>query len=172
MAVELSDIDWRLSGGATNANPAAALGGAISFAELVSGIFGGLFDDASAAEATAGDIEYRCLYIFNRHAADSLTSVVVWIEVQTTSADTSLDIGLDPAGNGNGATTGVATTVANEGTAPGGVAFSAPATAGAGLSIGTLGPGEGRAIWLRRTVNAGAVAASLDRCELRVQGTN
>lgn len=172
MAVALSDIDWRLSGGEDNLDPAAALGAEMSFAELISGIFGGLFDDVSAAEATAGDIEYRCLYIFNRNETDSLTSVVVWIESQTSSGDTSLDIGLDPAGVGDGVSTGVATTIANENTAPASVSFSAPSTSGTGLSIGTLGPGEGHAIWLRRTINAGAAAANLDRCELRVQGTN
>lgn len=172
MAVELSDIDWRFSGGAVNLSPGGALGGQISFAELTNAIFGGLFDDVTAAEATAGDIEYRCVYIFNRNATDSLTSVVVWIGSQTSSAGTSLAIGLDPAGNGNGRTTGVAATIANEGTAPAGVTFSAPSTSGTGLSIGTLGPGEGRAIWVRRTVNAGAAASSEDRCELRVQGTN
>lgn len=167
MAVALSDLDWRLSGGASNLDPAAALGGAMSFAEVVSGIIGGLFDDVSTAEATAGDVEYRCLYIYNRNAADSLTATVVWIEAQTSSASTSLDIGLDPAGVG-----GVATTIANEGTAPAGVVFSAPATAGAGLAIGTLGPEQGCAVWLRRTVNAAAVATSLDQAQIRVQGTN
>ena len=172
MAVALSDIDWRLSGGAANTNLGAALGGQISYAELVSAIFNGLFDDVSAAEATAGDVEYRCVYVINRNESDSLTSVVVWIGSQTSSPGTSLDIGLDPAGNGNGRTTGVAATIANESTAPAGVTFSAPSSSGTGLSIGTLGPGEGRAIWVRRTVSAGASASSEDRCELRMQGTN
>lgn len=172
MAVALSDIDWRLSGGAGNAAPFSALGGVMSYAEVVNAIFGGVFDDVSTTEASAGDTEYRCLYVFNRHATDSLTAVVVWIETQTTSPNTDLAIGLDPAGNGNGVTTGVAATIANESTAPAGVAFSAPSTSGTGLSIGTLGPGEGRAIWLRRIVSAAAAATSEDRCQIRVQGTN
>lgn len=172
MAVETYDLDWRLSGGADNLAVGAALGGAISQAEIVGGTVGALFDDVTAAEATAGDIEYRCLYIFNRNETDSLTSTVVWIEDQTSAAGSSLDIGLDPAGVGDGVATGVATTIANESAAPAGVVFSAPATSGTGLSIGTLGPGEGIAIWLRRTVTAGAAGDSYDRCELRVSGDN
>jgi hypothetical protein len=166
MTFYASDISWRLSGGASNLSVDASLGGAMSLAEVVSSKLHNIFDRVLAAEATAGDVEYRCLYVTNENAASTLTGCVVWIDSQTSSSSTDLAIGLDPAG-----VNGVATIIANEGVAPSGVTFGAPATFGAGLSIGDLGPGDRQAIWLRRTVSALATTAGLDECRLRLRGT-
>lgn len=113
-----------------------------------------LFDDITAQEAFIGDVEYRCVYVTNVHPTSSFIGVKIWIPEQPVGAD-DLAIGLDPAGVGNGSTTGVATTIANEDTAPAGVTFSSPSTQGTGLSIIGLAAGEGQALWIRRTVPAG-----------------
>ena len=81
MAILTTDIIYRLSGGAANSDPAASLGGAKSSTAWVSGIF----DDVSSAEASAGDIEYRCLYVKNAHATLTLYSATVWISTNTPS---------------------------------------------------------------------------------------
>jgi hypothetical protein len=47
---------------------------------------------------------------------------------------------------------GVPLTVANEGTAPSGVAFSAPVTSGTALDLGQVGIGECVPLWTRRTI--------------------
>ena len=52
---------------------------------------------------------------------------------------------------------------------PTGVSFSAPTTFAGGLTIGDLAAGAHKAVWVRRTVNAGA-AAYADSFTLRVQG--
>lgn len=160
MPIISTDIKYRLSGGASNTDPAAALGGAKSSTDAASTIF----DDVSSAEATAGDIEYRCIYVHNNHGSLTLQGAKVWIQTQTPSADTDVAIGL-----GSSAVNGTEQTVANEGTAPTSVTFSAPSSFAGGLTIGDIPAGQHKAVWVRRTVNAGAAAAS-DSFALRVQG--
>lgn len=160
MPIVSTDIKYRLSGGASNTDPAAALGGAKSSTDAASTIF----DDVSSAEATAGDIEYRCIYVHNNHGTLTLQGAKVWIQTQTPRADTDVAIGL-----GSSAVNGTEQTVANEGTAPTSVTFSAPSSFAGGLTIGDIPAGQHKAVWVRRTVNAGAAAAS-DSFALRVQG--
>jgi hypothetical protein len=171
MAIVAKDVKFYLSGGASNANPKAALGGVISsHDDIAVDILGALFDDVTSGEATSGTTEYRCYYVKNT-SADTWFSAEVWIQSDTSSANTALAIGLDPVGNGDGVSTGVATTIANETTAPVGVTFTAP-TGSPGLSIGNLTAGQVRAVWVRRIVSAGAAAAAEDRAILRHSGTD
>lgn len=112
-----------------------------------------VFDSVSPINSLVGSVEYRCLYISNT-GTTTVNDVKVWIKTQTTGPD-DLDIGLDPAGVGNGSTTGVAVVTALETAAPAGVVFTRPLTYATGLSVGTLAPGDGIALWERRTVPAG-----------------
>lgn len=128
----------------------------------VTAAIGNVFDNVGPADSLAGSTEYRCIYVKNTNATTTVNDAKVWIKQLTTGPD-EIHIGLDPVGNGNGSSTGVATTIANETTAPAGVTFSQPTTSGVALSIGTLAPGECRAIWERRTVPAettGNIAAN------------
>lgn len=151
-------LEVRLSGGAANTDPNAALGGARSTAG--GGVVptaltaNSLFDDVTGAEEQAGDIEYRCVYVRNSGNVDA-QSTVVWLSANTADADTTIDIGL-----GSSAVNGTEQTIANENTAPTAISFTAPTTEGAGLSIGTLAATEHKAVWLRRTVTALAGASS------------
>ena len=164
MPIVANDILLMLSGGAGNTNPNASLGGVASSTALVSASLHNLFDKVPSAEAAAGSVEYRCIYVRNEHETLTLEDAKVFIPSNTDSADTDLAIGL-----GTSAIDGTEQTVANETTAPTGVTFSAPANYAAGLSIGNLGPNSTKAVWVRRTVNAGAAAAN-DSATLRVQG--
>lgn len=161
MPIISTDIVYRLSGGAANASQIASLGGIKSTTTAVASTF---FDDVSSAEAAAGDVEYRCFYVHNAHATLSLTTAVIWIQTNTPSADTTIDIAV-----GSSIVNATEQTVANENTAPTGVTFSAPASFGAGLTLGDIPAGQHRAVWVRRTVNA-AAAAYADSFTLRVQG--
>lgn len=170
MAISASDLLYKLSGGASNSVANNSIGGIISSTQITSAAANNLFDDVSGDESAAGDIEYRCFYIHNNHGSLALQSAVVWLSQLTPAGDSEVDIGLDPAGNGDGSTTGVAATPANESTAPAGVTFSRPTSKGAGLSIGNLAAGAKRAIWIRRTITAGAAAVNNDNCIVRVEG--
>lgn len=156
MAIITGDFVTRLSGGASNNVGNSALGGAKS-SNAISSAVDGLFDAVSAAEATAGTVEYRCVYLHNANGTDTMTNARVWISANTPLAGTTLDIGV-----GTSAVNGTEQTIANETTAPTSVSFSAPSTAGTGLALGSIPAGQHRAIWLRRTVTAGSGASAND----------
>jgi hypothetical protein len=166
MPVASGDIDFRLSGGAANSDPNASIGGAKSSTELVDNSLHNLFDAVSGAEHTAGDTEYRCLYVHNSHGSISLTNAVVWIQSDSSGADSDISIGVGAA-----AVNATETAVANESTAPASVTFSDAATSRAtGLSLGTLPAGQHRAIWIRRTVSAGTTPQASDTASIQAGG--
>lgn len=165
MAIVAGDIKKYLSGGAANADPNAALGGAISSVEIVDDTLSNLFDTVTAAETSAGDIEYRAFFVKNTHATLTYEDVVVYISSNTTSPDTTVAIAIaDEA-------VGVDTieTIADESTAPSGPTFSSPSTAASGLTIGDMAPGEMKGIWVRWTVTANADAV-LDAVSITTSG--
>lgn len=160
MPIIATDIKYRLSGGASNSDPNASIGGVKSSNDASSN----LLDAVSSAEAAAGDTNYRCFYVHNNHGSLALENAKIWIVANTPSAQTQLAIGL-----GTSAINGTEQTVANEATAPTSVTFSEPASEGAALSIGNIPAGQHKAVWVRRVVDAGA-AASADTATLRVKG--
>jgi len=160
-----TDIDFHLSGGAGNADPNAALGGAISTTQITSAALHNLFDIVSGDEAAAGDIEYRCLYVKNAHATLTLQNAKVWVQTETPSGSSDEEIGL-----GTSAVNGVEQTVADESTAPSGVTFGQANGEGAALSIGNIPAGQHKAIWVKRTISASAPAVDSDASVLRVKG--
>lgn len=159
MPIVTGDLEFRLSGGAANANPALSIGGAKSSVEVTGST---LFDTTSGAESSAGDIEYRCIYLHNAHGTLTAQGAKVWIQSNTPAASTAIAIAL--AGEG---LNGTAETPANEDTAPTGETFSAAANEGASLSLGNIPPGQHYAIWVRRTVDAGSPAITGDAFTLR-----
>lgn len=161
MPIASSDLLYRLSGGAANAVPASSLGGAMSSVAAGANVLG----DVSSAETVTGRVKYRCIYVKNNHATLTLVAPTVFLPVNTPSADTDVAIGV-----GTSAVNGTEQAVANETTAPVGVAFSSPSTKGAGVALGDLQPGWFRAIWIRQTTNAGAAAPVGDSCTWRVEG--
>lgn len=164
MPITSTDLKFRLSGGAANSNPNASLGGAKSSTEIGTGLHN-LFDQVGSAETTSGDTEYRCFYVHNAHATLALENAVIYIQSNTPSGDTSVEIAV-----GSAAVNGTEQTVANESTAPTGVTFSSAANLGAALALGNIPAGQHRAVWVKRIVNAGAAAYNDDQVTLRVQG--
>lgn len=161
MPIVSTDIQYRLSGGAANADPLLSLGG------IKSSVSAGtnLFDDVPSAEASAGRVEYRCVYIQNNHGTESyLDPVRLFIAANTPSVNTTIAIGI-----GTAALNATEQTVANETTAPTGVTFSEPSTFATGLTIPTIPAGQHRSVWLRRTINAGTAAAA-ETATISVQG--
>lgn len=160
MPIGPTEIKFKLSGGASNSDPLLSIGGAKSSVVASASIF----DDVSSAEATAGDVEYRCIYVDNTHGTLTLQGAKAWIQTQTPSADTDVAIGLAVAG-----LNAAEIAVANENTAPAGVTFSAPSSFAGGLSLGNIPAGQYFGVWVRRTVNPAAASAA-DSFTLRVQG--
>ncbi|MET0419416.1 MAG: hypothetical protein ABW022_25665 [Actinoplanes sp.] len=174
MPIAGSDIIFRLSvvaaaGDATAGTPAGALGDQVSTTTITTAQLNSIFDDVSGAEAAAGDVEYRCIFVLNNHASLTLTGANVYI-VSQTSGGGLIELGLDPiAVSAKASASAQAATIANESTAPASVTFSSP-TSGSPLVIGDMAPGTVKGIWMRRTVTAGAGALNPDGVIIGVAG--
>ena len=178
MPVADSDITFRLSGGAGNADQNASLGGIISSTAWAGGTLHDLFDAVSGDENLASRIEYRCIYVRNGHATLAWgPNIYAWFSAPVAGGAT-LALGWATQGVGNGTATGVASTIANETTPPSpAVTFVDQATAaskaagvvitgGAAVTIPALSV---CALWIKRSAaNTAAVAA--DGATLNVQG--
>jgi hypothetical protein len=168
MAITDSDLEYRLSGGATNTDPAAALGGAMSTVAggiITTNVLNNLFDDVSGDESAAGDIEYRGIYVKNKHGSLTWTTVKAWISSLTASTDDEIAIALADEG-----VNAAMETIVNESTAPVGPSFSSPTTKGTGLSLGDIPAGQYYGLWVRRTVTAAAAAYDNDVGTIKCEG--
>ena len=165
MPIVASDIHVRLSGGAVNSAPTASLGGVKSSTSVVDATEGNKFANVGSAEALAGSTKYRGFYAHNNHGSLTLQSTVIWISSQTPSTGTDIAIAL--AGEGLNATM---ETIANEDTAPVGETFSAPATKGAGLSMGNIPTTQHYGYWERRIVQASSSAFNNDDWDISIEG--
>jgi len=170
MAIAPTDIVYRLSvvaaaGDTTGGTPATSLGDQVSTTVITPATLNNLFDDVSGAEAAAGDVEYRCFFVLNNHASLTLIAATAKLTSQTAGGGT-IDFGLDPAAvSAKGSASTQAATIANESSAPAGVSFNTT-----DQLIGDMAPGQVKAIWLRRTVTAGAAAVNPDGVIMTVDG--
>lgn len=150
-------------------NPSAALGRWASTTLWAGGVANDLFDDVTGSENLGQVIDYRCVFVWNSHATLTLQNARVWIPSQVAGgADVSL--GGDPTAASD-LTSGAAQAVdiADENTAPAGVAFVAAASLGAAINLGDIAPGKVRGFWLRREArNTSALAG--DGVTIRVTG--
>lgn len=172
MPIAGSDIVFRLSvvtgsaGDSTASTPNASLGKYVSSTAIVAATIDNLFDDVSGAEAAAGSVEYRCFFVLNNHATLTLTNPVLSINSETAGGGTINTATDNIAVSAKGSASAQAAQIANETTAPTGVS----AFGTSNLSLGDLAPGQVKAVWLKRTVTAGAGAVNPDGVVLRVTG--
>jgi hypothetical protein len=174
MSVVASDMLLKYSvsaaaGNTTAGTAATSLGDQVSTTQITSAALNNLFDDVSSAEATSGDVEYRCVFVHNNHATDTAFNVTVAVQSQV-ALGASIDLALDGIGvTAVGSASAQALTVANESTAPSGGAGVGSYGAGP-LTIGTMAPGTVAGVWVRRTVSAATAAISGDGATLRIAG--
>ncbi len=136
---------------------AGDIGGAIA-AILTDDTLNNVWDDVASGDASAGDTEYRCVYVKNTHGSISVANVTV--EIGTDPAESNFETSLGAAGKN-----GTETEIANEDTAPAGTSFGTGS-----ISIGTLAAGDNYPIWVKRIVIAGAGALTPDTGILKVSG--
>ena len=158
-------LRWQLE----HQHPGASLGKYISTSTIADATLNALFDDISGAENAASTVDYRCVFIHNSNAANALQNAVIWLSAEV-AGGASIAIGVDPtAASAIGSASAQAVTIASETTAPAGVSFSSPTTAGTGLSLGTIPSGQCKAVWFRRTA-ANSAALNSDGVTWSVQG--
>lgn len=155
-----ASLELRLTGGAANADPDSSLGGTMSSEEVSATALNNLFDDVTPAEASAGDVEYRAIDIYNAGDATA-ASVEAWISTVSPSTDSIIAFGKDDTATQE---------LADESTAPDSpvVAFVQHLT-GTRLSISNIAAGSAQRIFLRRTISASATNYANDGITLTVQ---
>lgn len=176
MAIVANDLEFRLSNPAASggnqlgqADANASLGGFVATTVWGGGVAHDLFDRVSGDENAASRVEYRCVFVLNKHATLTLEAAKLWLK-NTVSGGADLALGLDPTPPRPVADiVAQSLVVSSDTTPPAGVLFSAPADKAAGLSLGNIPPGFCRAFWLRRSAAASA-AQSGDGATVRVEG--
>jgi hypothetical protein len=155
---------------AAQPDPNQSLGKYISTTDMVDATLNNLFDDITGDENAAGTVDYRCIFIYNAHATLTLLSAIVWLSAEVAGGANAAIAVDNVAASAIGATAAQADQIATEITAPTAVsAFSSPTTKAAGLALGNIGPGQCRAIWVRRTATNSA-ALNNDGVTVRVEG--
>lgn len=154
MAITTAELQIRFSGGASNSDPNASIGGTKSSNSMTDNTLNNLFDDVSGGESLTGDTEYRHVYIHNSNGSLTLQNVRIYISSDTTGTGDEIDIAL-----GNAANNATETAIANESTAPSPtLTFTHPTTYAGGLAPANLVNGQHMSLWIRRTVNVGGAA--------------
>ena len=151
MTIASSALLFCLSGGAANSDVNASLGGTRSTETISDGTLNNLFDDVSAAEASAGDSEYRGIFLQMSDADETLSSARVWISASTTAAGDELYITTDSIGLRTGANHTMSS-ISDENTAPTAIGTWTTGT----LSLGDMTPTSSYPLWIHRSVSVGA----------------
>lgn len=175
MAIAPSDIILRLSttagaaGDSTAGTTAGSLGKYVSTTEVGTGA-NALFDDVSGTENAASESEYRCIFVLNNHATLTFINATIYLSAEV-GGGAAIALATDNiAISAKGSAAAQAAQIASEDTVPTGVsAFSSPTTDATGLSLGSLAPGQVKAVWVRRTT-ANTVALDGDGVTLTVAG--
>lgn len=141
------------------------LGGAITGVELVSSTLAALFNNITGAEATAGVVKYACVYVRNKHATLTLSTIKQWLLSNTPSADTEVKFGI-----GTSAKNGVEQTIVDELTSPVGVSFVLAINEAAAIIPPDLDADDFQSLWFELTISPGAAATSLDNFVIRNKG--
>lgn len=153
MAVTVNDVRlyYTISTGPGSDNPqpdpSDSFGGYASHTPFIGGQINNLFG-ASPAEGSLP--EYRCLYVVNQ--SDTYTWNNVRVFIPTTDANgPKFYIGIDPTAVSE-LTTETQQTIrpSSSKISPSGVTFSAPNNYTTGINVGTLPPGHGRGVWIKR----------------------
>ena len=156
-------LEYRLTGGSTNTDPDASLGGAMSDTQVSGTALNNIFDDVTPTEANDGDTEYRAIDVYNSGDAQA-ESVEIYMSTETSSADTSLDFYNDGTTH-DGSDQG--DTIADESTEPSGASWS-HYTSGSKLSLPNIPASSATRLWIRRVVTAGATNTTSDQGTLAV----
>lgn len=166
-AIVAGDIQWRFTtvagaAGDTLANTTVGtfLGKYAATSVWAGGGVNDLFADISGADNAASVIDYAGLAILNNNGANIAQNSVIYISSEV-AGGAACAVGVDTtAASAKGAAGAQLLTIANKNTAPAAVAFSSPTTIGTGLSMGNIGTGQVKGMWVRRSAtNSGALSA-------------
>lgn len=163
MPVQPSEVQWYLSapnaggGFLMNGYPGASLGKYMSVDQVsYSAPLNDLFEDISAVENSAMQVDYQCVFIKNSNAGGFYMNqpFISLPSAYWTAGGADIAIGIDPTGiSVYNSSSPQAVVIPNSATAPAGVTFvTGPMVQyTSGIPFTGLPPGYVQAIWLRRT---------------------
>jgi hypothetical protein len=155
-----ADLQFNLTGGASNSDPDASLGGVGSSAEITDPAEGNMFDSVLAREVVSSDlVEYRAMDIYN--AGDATAVNVEFFITDTVSSESTLYTWYESSPGQS---------IDDELTEPAGATWTQPLL-GSRLSLANLTAGSKHRIWVRRTVDQDASDISPDTATYNVWHT-
>lgn len=147
-----SYIEYKYTGGASNSDPDASLGGTGSSESLAAAAENNLFDNITPPEIESGDrVEYRAIDLYN--SGDALASNFTFYFTDTPNSESRLDVWYESSPGQS---------IANETTEPVGATWTQPLV-GSQLSLPNLAAGSRHRLWIRRTVSQGATNITGDQ---------
>lgn len=154
----INDLKVYYSGGSSNNDPEASLGGAKSSVELTSSL-NSLFSDGTHLQSYLGVDQYRCVYVENTSGSDTAGKILMWIE-KNRDDHNELHLGL-------AAYDEEAESLSNDITPPAGIVFRQYPNKGDSLLLPVLPPSAYIGVWIKRTMikdaeYSGTITASLN----------
>lgn len=150
-----NDLKIYLSGGISNTDPNASIGGAISFKPLSNKLF-----NAVAIPLIGTTNDYRCVYLKNESDKD-ITSLDVFIFSEI-PLGSNVELGF------GGLVNNVAFELLNEESTPPGVDFSSPSVSDS-LNV-TLDSGDYISLWIKRSTSSVSQAVQDDGLDIGLYG--
>jgi hypothetical protein len=157
MYIMASDLKFYYTGGASNSDPDASLGGVGSSVQIVDPAVNNLFDNVEPTETALGDyIDYRGIDL--RNVGDALAGAIEFFFTDTPNPESVLAVWYDSVGT---------QTIVDEDTEPSGAAgnWTEP-TLASKLSLPDLTNGSSHRLWIRRTVSQSASNIPADTATL------
>ena len=140
-----SNCVFTLTGGASNTDPNASLGGVGSSQELSATALHNLFYSVPPPDTVGGaDVKYRAIDILNN--GDATAKLVEFYVIDTTNSESAISIWYESSPGQS---------IADEDTEPIGASWSQP-LAGSRQSISDIAAAGRARIWIRRTVDQNA----------------
>jgi predicted phosphodiesterase len=155
MVLNAFDIKMFLTGGLANTDPNLSLGGNVSTQEVTTDVMNNLFRRITEQEASSGVTIYRCIAIRNGDlgGATMINGVFYMVYDTLSTGDLALYSSAQNIKNV------VETPLVDEFTPPTGtnINFKATLSRSGGIILGDLAPSDFKCVWLRVSVNPGAV---------------
>lgn len=121
----------------------------IDYDLVVTNVEENIFPDVTASEASTGDLEYRCVYIYNGHGTETISTLKLWVGKQY-SGEQDVAIAFDSGGVG--ASAPVLADGDDSTDILSGLSFVAPTAEGSAIEVTNIAPGQSVPLWIRRNI--------------------
>lgn len=148
-----------------NNDPVQSIGGPMSIVVIADRITNALFANQNVTQAMMGNVDYKCIYIFNNEPVRTFYNAYVWFTGVPFHPNESMDMAI-----GTSMLNGIEQQIQTPNSPPYGVAFARPKLVSTALQLGSIPPQTHLALWLRRTLLANARPAPIDTCGIQVAG--